>query len=53
MNTYPDVLLSTGRTIRHERHEAGYQVAIPVTGPQEMTEDEWIEYQQLFQNKAF
>ena len=53
MNTYPDVLLSTGRTICHERHEAGYQVAIPVTGPQEMTEDEWIEYQQLFQNKAF
>ena len=53
MNTYPDVVLSTGRTIRHERHEAGYQVAIPTSGPQEMTEDEWIEYQQLFQNKAF
>jgi hypothetical protein len=53
MDNYSDVLLSTGRTIRHERHEAGYQVATPTTGPQEMTEDEWIEYSQLFQNKAF
>ena len=51
--TYPDILLSSGRVIQHELQDAGYQTATPTTGNPEMTEDEWKEYQHLFQNKAF
>jgi len=47
MKTYPDITLSTGRIIHHERHHAGYQVATPTTGSYEMTNDEWREYTKI------
>jgi hypothetical protein len=42
-----NILLSSGRTIGHELHKNGYQVATPLTGNQEMTNEEWIEYCQI------
>lgn len=39
-----NVPLSSGRVIGHEWHENGYQVATPLTGSEEMTNEEWAEY---------
>lgn len=38
------VVLSSGRTIRHERHVNGFIDAIPTTGEYYMTPDEHKEY---------
>jgi len=43
-NVRENIKLSTGRTIAHEWHENGYQVATPTSGSVEMTDNEWIEY---------
>jgi hypothetical protein len=39
-----NITLSTGRVIGHERQENGSQLATPLTGSFEMTNEEWIEY---------
>jgi hypothetical protein len=39
-----DILLASGRTIRHERQANGSQLATPTTGPDEMTPAEWRDY---------
>jgi hypothetical protein len=49
---HPNVTLSTGRVIAHERMENGAQMATPTTGPVEMTEAEWLEYVALTNPKG-
>jgi hypothetical protein len=51
-NVHPNVTLSTGRVIAHERMENGAQMATPTTGPVEMTEAEWLEYVALTNPKG-
>lgn len=51
-NTSPDIKLSTGRTITHRRIANGPQIATPTTGPDEMTDAEWIEYCEIILRDA-
>lgn len=45
MNLYPPMLLSTGRVVLHSPMAFGIsQLATPIPGPEEMTEQEWLEY---------
>lgn len=44
MTIRENVLLSSGRVIGHELMENGAQLATPLTGSVEMTDDEWREY---------
>lgn len=44
MNLAPDLLLSTGRTVKHTPQPNGSQLATPTPGPEEMTVNEWLEY---------
>jgi hypothetical protein len=39
-----DMLLSTGRTVKHTPEPSGSQFATPTPGPPEMTPEEWLEY---------
>lgn len=49
---HPDVALSSGRVIAHERMENGAQMATPTTGPEAMTESEWTEYVSIINPKG-
>lgn len=44
MQVRENIQLSSGRVIGHELQENGSQLATPLTGSYEMTNDEWIEY---------
>ena len=39
-----DILLSSGRTVKHTPQPNGSQFGTPTPGPREMTPAEWIEY---------
>jgi hypothetical protein len=39
-----DIILSSGRTVRHTPAPNGAQYADPTTGPEDLTEAEWEEY---------
>ena len=45
-----DITLSTGRVVTHERMDNGAWNAVPTTGPDELTEAEWIEYVGIVRN---
>ena len=51
-NVTPEITLSSGRVIAHERMENGAQMATPTTGPVEMTESEWAEYVSIINPKG-
>jgi len=38
------ITLSTGRIVEHKRLSNDAQEAYPTSGPEELTDDEWIEY---------
>jgi hypothetical protein len=51
-NVRENITLSTGRVIGHTRQENGSQLATPLTGPYEMTNDEWTEYCSIINPKS-
>ena len=48
----PDIVLSSGRTIRHTREPNGAQLATPTTGYYAMTDAEFGEYARLIRERS-
>lgn len=40
----PDIVLASGRVVTHTRLQSGAWEAVPTTGPEELTNDEWSDY---------
>jgi hypothetical protein len=51
MQVRENILLSSGRVIGHQRQENGSQLATPLTGNYELTNEEWIEYCSIIDSK--
>lgn len=52
MNAAPNILLSTGRVVKHTPEPNGSQRATPTPGPKAMTPEEWIEYCSVVRQQA-